>query len=158
MQLRRNFEILTGAGEIDGEIWVFASAHKAVAGLKRRLAALVRRLHITSGPRIVPTTDAVSYFTGPPTWPISSFAHSRRGRLHRAPGNLYALRTFLIDRNRILSFIAFCATAPRVRRSFLAASGCDSFAFAKASRFFTSSFDHANTITCRFRFAIDAPF
>jgi len=28
---------------------------------------------------------------------------------------------FLIDRNRVLSFIAFCATAPRVRRSFFAA-------------------------------------
>jgi hypothetical protein len=45
---RRNFEILTGAGEIDGKIWVFASAHKAVAGLKRRLAAFIGRLHITS--------------------------------------------------------------------------------------------------------------
>jgi hypothetical protein len=44
---RRNFEILTGAGEIDGKIWVFASAHKAASGLKRRLAAFVNRLRIT---------------------------------------------------------------------------------------------------------------
>jgi hypothetical protein len=63
----------------------------------------------------------------------------------------------LIDRNRIPSFIAFCATAPRVRRSFFAAFAADSFAFANARRFFTSSFDHANTTTRRFAFAIDAP-
>ncbi len=53
----RNFEILTGAGEIDGKIWVFASAHKAVAGLKRRLAAFVSRLHITSEQPIALMTD-----------------------------------------------------------------------------------------------------
>jgi hypothetical protein len=54
---RRNFEILTGAGEIDGKVWVFASAHKAVAGLKRRLAAFVSRLHITSKQPIALMTD-----------------------------------------------------------------------------------------------------
>jgi hypothetical protein len=54
---RRNFEILTGAGEIDWKIWVFASAHKAVAGLKRRLAAFVSRLHITSEQPIALMTD-----------------------------------------------------------------------------------------------------
>jgi hypothetical protein len=54
---RRNFEILTGAGEIDGKIWVFASAHKAVTGLKRRLAAFVNRLRITSGQPIALMTD-----------------------------------------------------------------------------------------------------
>jgi hypothetical protein len=53
----RNFEIVTGAGEIDGEIWVFASAHKAVAGLKRRLAAFVSRLNITPGRPIALMTD-----------------------------------------------------------------------------------------------------
>jgi hypothetical protein len=53
----RNFEILTGAGEIDGKIWVFASAHKAVAGLKRRLTAFVNRLHITSERPIALMTD-----------------------------------------------------------------------------------------------------
>jgi hypothetical protein len=42
---RRNFEILTETGEIDRKIWVFAIAHKAVVGLKRRLAAFVSRLH-----------------------------------------------------------------------------------------------------------------
>jgi len=54
---RRNFEILTGAGEIDGKIWVFASAHKAIAGLKRRLAAFVSRLHIQSDRPIALMTD-----------------------------------------------------------------------------------------------------
>ena len=54
---RRNFEILTGAGEIDGKIWVFTSAYKAVAGLKRRLAAFVSRLHINSKQPIVLMTD-----------------------------------------------------------------------------------------------------
>jgi hypothetical protein len=54
---RRNFEILTGAGEIDGKIWVFASAHKAVAGLKRRLAAFVSRLNISSEQPIALMTD-----------------------------------------------------------------------------------------------------
>jgi hypothetical protein len=53
----RNFEILTGAGEIDGKIWVFASAHKAAAGLKRRLNAFVNRLHITSEQPIALMTD-----------------------------------------------------------------------------------------------------
>jgi hypothetical protein len=54
---RRNFEILTGAGEIDGKIWVFATAHKAIAGLRRRLAAFVGRLHITSDRPIALMTD-----------------------------------------------------------------------------------------------------
>ncbi len=54
---RRNFEILTGAGEIDGKIWVFASAHKAVPGLKRRLAAFVSRLRISSAEPIALMTD-----------------------------------------------------------------------------------------------------
>jgi hypothetical protein len=54
---RRNFEILTGAGEIDGKIWVFASAHKAVSRLKRRLAAFVDRLRITSEQPIALMTD-----------------------------------------------------------------------------------------------------
>jgi hypothetical protein len=54
---RRNFEILTGAGEIDGKIWVFATAHKAIAGLRRRLAAFVGRLHITSERPIALMTD-----------------------------------------------------------------------------------------------------
>jgi hypothetical protein len=54
---RRNFEILTGAGEIDGNIWVFATAHKAIAGLRRRLAAFVGRLHITSERPIALMTD-----------------------------------------------------------------------------------------------------
>jgi len=62
----------------------------------------------------------------------------------------------LTELNRIPSFIAFCATAPRVRRSFLAACGCDSFAFAYARRFFTSSFDHAEIIRRRC-FAMSAP-
>ena len=54
---RRNFEILTGAGEVDGEIWVFASAHKAVPGLKRRLAAFVSRLRISSAEPIALIAD-----------------------------------------------------------------------------------------------------
>ena len=54
---RRNFEILTGAGEIDGKIWVFASAHKSVPGLKRRLAAFVSRLRISSEEPIALMTD-----------------------------------------------------------------------------------------------------
>jgi hypothetical protein len=45
---RRNFDILTGAGEIGGKIGVFAGAHRAVAGLKRRLATFVSRLHSQS--------------------------------------------------------------------------------------------------------------
>jgi hypothetical protein len=53
----RNFEILTGAGEIDGKIWVFASAHKTADGLKRRLTAFVNRLHITSEQPIALMTD-----------------------------------------------------------------------------------------------------
>jgi hypothetical protein len=44
-------------GEIDGKIWVFATAHKAVAGLKRRLGALVNRLHIDSERPIALMTD-----------------------------------------------------------------------------------------------------
>ena len=54
---RRNFEILTGAGEIDGKIWVFATAHKAVGGLKRRLGAFVNRLRIPSEQPISLMTD-----------------------------------------------------------------------------------------------------
>jgi hypothetical protein len=54
---RRNFEILTGADEIDGKIWVFASAHKAISGLKRRQAAFVNRLRITSEQPIALMTD-----------------------------------------------------------------------------------------------------
>lgn len=54
---RRNFEILTGAGEIDGKIWIFASAHKVASGLNRRLAAFVNRLRITSEQRTALMTD-----------------------------------------------------------------------------------------------------
>jgi hypothetical protein len=61
----------------------------------------------------------------------------------------------LIDRNLMPNFMAFCATAPGVRPSFLADWGPDSFSFAKARKFFTSSFDHAKTKR-RFAFAIDA--
>jgi hypothetical protein len=61
----------------------------------------------------------------------------------------------LIDLNLTPSFIAFCATAPGVRRSFLAVWGPESFSFAKARKFFTSSLDHAKTKR-RFAFAIDA--
>jgi hypothetical protein len=38
-------------------MWVFASAYKAVAGLKRRLAAFVSRLHISSKQPIALMTD-----------------------------------------------------------------------------------------------------
>jgi hypothetical protein len=62
----------------------------------------------------------------------------------------------LIDRNRIFSRIAFCATALGVRRSFFAVCDPDSFAFANARRFSTSSSDHAN-INRFLRFAIDTP-
>lgn len=54
------------------------------------------------------------------------------------------------------NFIAFCATAPGVRRNFLAVAGPDSFDFANARRFFTSSLDQA-FITRRFAFAIKIP-
>jgi hypothetical protein len=63
----------------------------------------------------------------------------------------------LIDRNLTPRCIAFCETAPRVRRSFFAACGPESFAFAKARRFFTSSFDHGR-ITLRVFFAIITPY
>jgi hypothetical protein len=59
---RRNFEILSGAGEIDGKISVFATARKAVAGLKRRLGAFVNRLHITSERPIALMTDSAGSF------------------------------------------------------------------------------------------------
>ena len=55
------------------------------------------------------------------------------------------------------SFIAFCDTAPRVRRSFFAVRPAESFAFANARKFFTSSFDHA-FIARLFAFAIDVSF
>jgi hypothetical protein len=61
----------------------------------------------------------------------------------------------LIEQKLTPSFIAFCATAPRVRRSFLATLGPESFAFARVLKSFTSSFDHARTT--RFFFAIIAP-
>lgn len=54
---RRNFEIFTGAGEIDGKIWVFASAHKTAPGFKRRLGAFVSRLRINSAEPIALMTD-----------------------------------------------------------------------------------------------------
>jgi hypothetical protein len=53
--------------------------------------------------------------------------------------------------------MAFCATAPGVRRSFFAASLPESFSLAKRRRLFTSSFDHAKTKR-RFAFAIDASY
>jgi hypothetical protein len=62
----------------------------------------------------------------------------------------------LIDLNRTPSAIAFCATAPRVRRSFFATWGPESLAFARVLKVFTSSFDHART-TRRFFFAIVTP-
>ncbi len=62
----------------------------------------------------------------------------------------------LIDRNLTPNFIAFCATAPGVRRNFLAVTVPDNFAFANARRFFTSSLDHA-LINRRFDFAINDP-
>jgi hypothetical protein len=66
----------------------------------------------------------------------------------------YALR--LMDLNRIPSFIAFCATAPRVRPNFLAACVAESLDFARARKFLTSSFVHADTLL-RFLLAIDPP-
>jgi hypothetical protein len=66
----------------------------------------------------------------------------------------YALR--LMDLNLIPSFIAFCATAPRVRRNFFAACVAESLAFARLRRLLTSSFDHADTLL-RFLLAIDPP-
>lgn len=69
----------------------------------------------------------------------------------------YTYRGFLlIDLNLTPSAIAFCATAPRVRRSFFAASGPESLAFASAFKAFTSSCDHGR-ITRRFFFAIATP-
>jgi len=62
----------------------------------------------------------------------------------------------LTERNLTPSNIAFCATAPRVRRNFLATAGPESFAFASALKVFTSSFDHART-TRRFFLAITNP-
>src|ERR1700734_51395 len=56
----------------------------------------------------------------------------------------YALR--LMDLNLIPSFIAFCATAPRVRRNFFAACVAESLAFARLRKLLTSSFDHADTL------------
>jgi hypothetical protein len=52
--------------------------------------------------------------------------------------------------------MAFCATAPGVRRSFLAVAAPDNFAFAKARRFFTSSLDHATNLRF-FTVAIERP-
>jgi hypothetical protein len=64
-----------------------------------------------------------------------------------------AYRTYRpIDLNLILSFIAFCATAPRDRRSFLPAWVAESLSLARLRRFFTSSVDHARITN--FRFAI----
>src|SRR5277367_619284 len=54
---RRNFEILTGAGEINGKIWVFASAYKALPALTRRLASFVNRLRIPVGTSTALMTD-----------------------------------------------------------------------------------------------------
>jgi hypothetical protein len=65
-----------------------------------------------------------------------------------------AYAAFRIDRNRILSFIAFWATAPGDRLSFFAACDPDNRLFANARRFFTSSLDHA---TNRLAFAIISP-
>ena len=61
-----------------------------------------------------------------------------------------------IDRNRIPSFIAFCATAPGERRNFWAATVPESRLFASTRSFFTSSFDHA-TMVRRFAFATEMP-
>jgi hypothetical protein len=44
-----------------------------------------------------------------------------------------------MDLNRIPNAIAFCATAPGVRRSFVAAWLPESLSFAKLRSFFTSS-------------------
>ena len=54
---RRNFEILTGAGEINGKIWVFASAYKALPAPSLRLAAFVNRLRIPAGTTTALMTD-----------------------------------------------------------------------------------------------------
>jgi hypothetical protein len=51
------FEILTVAGEINGKIWVFASAHKALPALSRRLAAFANRLRIPAGATTALMTD-----------------------------------------------------------------------------------------------------
>ena len=52
---------LTGAGEIDRKIWVFASAHKAAARLTLRLTAFVNRLHIPAErPKALMTDGAES--------------------------------------------------------------------------------------------------
>jgi hypothetical protein len=61
-----------------------------------------------------------------------------------------------MDLNLIPSFIAFCATAPRVRRSFFAACVAESLAFARLRRLLTSSFVHADTVL-RFLLAIEPP-
>jgi hypothetical protein len=61
-----------------------------------------------------------------------------------------------MDLNLIPSFIAFCATAPRVRRNFFAACVAESLAFARLRKLLTSSFDHADTLL-RFLLAIDPP-
>lgn len=66
----------------------------------------------------------------------------------------YALR--LMDLNLMPSFIAFCATAPRVRRNFFAACVAESLAFARLRKLLTSSFDHADTLL-RLLLAIDPP-
>jgi hypothetical protein len=54
---RRNFEILTGAGEINGKIWVFAGAYKALPALSLRLASFVDRLRIPAGTTTALMTD-----------------------------------------------------------------------------------------------------
>lgn len=51
-----------------------------------------------------------------------------------------------------MSFIAFCATAPRERRSFFAACVAEIFAFARLRKALTSSADQARIAS--FRFAI----
>jgi hypothetical protein len=84
---------------------------------------------------------------------MSAAADARRRAVH---SYRFVTAFLLIDRNLILNFIAFCATAPGVRRSFLATCGPDSFFLANARRFFTSWVDHAE-INRRFAFAIDAP-
>lgn len=57
---RRNFEILTGAGEINGKIWVFASAYKALPAPSLRLAAFVNRLRIPAGTTTALMTDGAA--------------------------------------------------------------------------------------------------
>lgn len=66
----------------------------------------------------------------------------------------WSYRLLLTDLNLTPNAIAFCATALRVRRSFFATCGPESFAFARALKAFTSSFDHGRTT--RFFFAITA--